>query len=419
MKKWIVSIVVIMGVVAFGAYKLKGWKGRGFDSANGSRPAVAPVGITNISFAVNAAGDIGPADQVSVRPEINGKIEVLPVDIGDKVAKGSVLFTLDDKDLQSERSSRVTEIEGAKLQVERCQRNYDRSIQLFNDKLISQELYENTKTELELGKNALERSQKELNMVEDKLTKTKILAPFDCTVLTRPVSIGQAVSGSGGYNSGTEVLTIANLNEMIVNAHINQADVTRLKIDQEVDMEVEAVPGLKMKGTIQRIAPQATIRNGIKGFATRILLVNIDPQVRPGMTANLSIPVASVANVPTVPLAAVFTEMGERYCYVVKEDANREYQYEKRPVTIGVADYARVEIQTGLKPGELVALEQPPAKVLEALGKESEKKYSASVMPGAGATRASTAKPLTNAPSVKTNLIAATTNRTSTVGVKQ
>ena len=88
-------------------------------------------------------------------------------------------------------------------------------------------------------------------------------------------------------------------------------------------------------------------------------------------------------------------------------------------MTIGVADYARVEIQTGLKPGELVALEQPPSKVLEALGKEGEKKYSASMMPGARTGPASAAKPLTNTLSAKTNLIAATTNRSSTAGVKQ
>jgi RND family efflux transporter MFP subunit len=408
MKKWVVIVLVIAAGVTLGMLKFKGWKTKGSDSANGQRLSLATVTITNISFSVNSAGDIGPADQVSVRPEINGKIDVLAVDIGDKAAKGSMLFTLDDKDLQSERDSNVTEIEGANLQVERCRRNYERSIQLFKDKLISLEVYENTKTEFELAKNTLERAKKALNMVEDKLTKTKILAPFDCTVLTRPVSVGQAVSGSGGYNSGTEVLTIANLNEMIVNAHINQADVTRLKMDQEVDMEVEAVPGLKMKGKIQRIAPQATVRNGIKGFATRILLTNIDPRVRPGMTANLSIPVANAANVMTVPLAAVFTEMGERYCWLVKDNGNGESQYEKRPVTIGVADYANVEIQTGLKSGEQVSLEQPPAKVLENLAKEVKPIAAA---PASGITNTSAIAKGEILPVSRTNLMAATTNR--------
>src|SRR5258707_12486378 len=112
---------------------------------------------------------------------------------------------------------------------------------------------------------------------------TRIVAAFDWPVLTRPVSVGQAVSGSAGFNSGTEVMTIANLKNMIVSAHVNQADVTRMKTGQQVDLEVEAVPGLKFKGLVDRIAPQATIKNNIKGFETQILLKAIDPRVRPGM----------------------------------------------------------------------------------------------------------------------------------------
>lgn len=373
MKKWIV-ILLVAAVAGGGVYwKLKTKKGSDFSTAGMPRPASATASVTNITFAISSAGDIGPADQVSVRPEINGKIMTLLVDIGDRVKKGTVLFTLDDRDLQSERSSALTQVEGARLQVDRAKRNYDRAEQLYKEKLISQEVFENTKTDYELAKNSLERSQKDLNIIEEQLTKTKILAPFDCTVLTRPVSIGQAVSGSGGYNSGTEVLTIANLNEMIVNAHINQADVTRMRTNQEVNLEVEAVPGLKMIGTIERIAPQATVRNGIKGFATRILITEIDPRVRPGMTANISIPVASASNVTTVPLAAVFSEQGERYVWVIS-DMEEDFRYERRTVKIGVADYALVEIQTGLKAGETVALEAPPAKILEMLEKEAVKK---------------------------------------------
>jgi len=111
------------------------------------------------------------------------------------------------------------------------------------------EVYEDSKTEYDLATNSLERAQSALRLVDDHISKTKILAPFDCTVLTRPVSLGQTVSGAAGFNSGTEVMTIANLNDMIINAHINQADVTRLTTGETVDIQVESVPGLKMKGS--------------------------------------------------------------------------------------------------------------------------------------------------------------------------
>ena len=83
-----------------------------------------------------------------------------------------------------------------------AERNYRRASELVEENLISRELFENSKTEYELAKNALERSQRELAIIDERLTKTQILAPFDCTILTRPVSMGQAVYGSGGFNSG-------------------------------------------------------------------------------------------------------------------------------------------------------------------------------------------------------------------------
>jgi RND family efflux transporter MFP subunit len=358
--KWIIILLLAAGAAFFGLKKTAVSTSALNDKNGAGLAKTAVAEQRDIRFSVPAAGEISPAEQVSVKPEINGRIQTLAVDIGDQVKKDQILFTLDDKELQNERASRVTEIERSRLQLQQAERNYKRASELFEANLIAKELFENAKTEFDLAKNALERSQRELAILEERLTKTQILAPFDCTILTRPVSIGQAVSGSGGFNSGTEVLTIADLNNLVINAHINQADITRLKQDQQVEVAVEAVPGLSVTGRVERIAPQATIRNNIKGFAVRILLKDVDKRIRPGMTANIKIPVASAESVVAVPLAAVFTERDpdtqktERYVYVVKGG-----EHERRLVSIGVADFFYAEIQSGLNPGEVVALEPP------------------------------------------------------------
>src|SRR5215471_14519986 len=359
MKKWILLLALVgLGYAGYSFWK-KGQNHNGSANAE-NRPTTAIVDLRDISFAVNAAGEIGPAEQVSVRPEINGLIEGLPVDIGDQVKKGDLLFKLNDKELQQQKASNLTDVQKARLELEKAERDYKRSKQLLDEKLISQELYDDTKTAFDLAKNALDRANKDLAITEEHITKTVVTAPFDCTILTRPVSIGQAVSGSGGFNSGTEVLTIADLNSMVINAQVNQADVPRLKPNEVVEVTIEAVAGLKLHGTVERISPQATIKNNIKGFAARILLKNEDPRVRPGMTANVKIPVASAENVAAVPLAAVFTEKQgdsderERFVYVQQGDA-----FEKRNVKVGVSDYFYAEIQDGLKEGEVVTLELP------------------------------------------------------------
>jgi len=364
MNKWIVMVLILAGAAVWGVPKLLKLQMAATPDDNSQRPTTAAAETRDIRFSVNAAGDIGPKEQVSVRPEVNGRIAELPVDLGDTVAKGDLLFTLDDRDLQIERESQEKSTQRARLQLEQAERNYLRARELYEDLLISEELFEQSKTDYELAKNDLERTQTALDLVNDRIRKTRITAPFDCTVLTRPVSVGQAVSGSGGFNSGTEVLTIANLEEMIINAHINQADVTRLTVNQKVDVEVEAVPGLEVVGVVERVAPQATIKNNIKGFATRILLKDVDRRVRPGMTANITIPVASADGVVSVPLAAVHTDIDpetgaiSRHVFI-----KRGTDYERRPVQIGISDLFYAEVQSGLSAGEVVALEVPQAVI--------------------------------------------------------
>lgn len=356
--KFLFSILAVVAVALGGWF---GWQkfGSAFASAvPAPRIASAVIETRSIRFAVTAAGDIGPAEQVSVRPEVNGKIDQLPVDVGDFVKKDALLFKLDDRDLVIERDGQDKLVERTRLELSQAEREFKRAQDLFNNKLISQELFEDSRTKFDLAKNSLDRAQKSLDLVLDRLRRTRVTAPFDCTVLTRPVSAGQAVSGSGGFNAGTEVLTIANLSDLIISAHINQADVTRLSVGQEVDVTIEAIPGLRIKGRVERLAPQSTLRNNIRGFAARILLKDVEKAVRPGMTANLSIPVASAENVVAAPLAAVFTETNpdsrqiERYAYVRSGE-----EWEKRRIEIGVSDYFFAEVTRGLNAGDEVSLE--------------------------------------------------------------
>src|SRR6267142_837929 len=166
MKKF-VFLIAVLGL-GFGGYSVwNTWQKGKQSSATPSRPTTAPVELRDISFAVNAAGEISPAEQVSVRPEINGKIEVLPVDVGDRVKKNDLLFKLDDRELQQERSSNLTDIEKARLGLVKAERDYKRAQQLLAAKLIAQELYDDTKTAYDLAKNALERAQKDLAITEE------------------------------------------------------------------------------------------------------------------------------------------------------------------------------------------------------------------------------------------------------------
>ena len=339
----------------------------------------------DINFSVTVAGEITPAEKVSVRPEVHGKIAELPVDISDTVAKGELLFRLDDKDLRIEIDTRKKQIDSANLQLEQSQSEYERSKKLFNDSLISEEAYQNTRTRYEVAQISRDRAQNDFDLSQEYLPKTSVLAPFDCTVLSRPVSIGQAVSGTGGQSSGTEVMEIADLKNLIILSHVNQADVSRMGKNQQVKIEIEAVADLIIDGIVERIAPQATIRSGIKGFSTRIRLLNADPSIIPGMTATINIPVANSKDVVAAPLASIFTERNdseqrtETYAYVKKEE--KKPPYVKQMVDVGVNDLDFVEVLKGLSVDDEVALEKPDDELIgetvtltgETKAKEEEK----------------------------------------------
>ena len=329
------------------------------------RETTHTIETRDINFSVTVAGEISPAEKVSVRPEVHGKIAELPVDISDRVAKGELLFRLDDKDLKIEIDTRKKQIDSANLQLEQAKGEFERSKKLYEDNLISEEAFQSIKTKYEVAQISRDRAQNDFDLSEEKLSRTSVLAPFDCTVLSRPVSIGQAVSGTGGQSSGTEVMEIADLKNLIILSHVNQADVSRMGKNQQVQIEIEAVADLVVDGIVERIAPQATIRSGIKGFSTRIKLLNTDESIIPGMTATINIPVANSKDVLATKLASIFTERNETeqrtetYAYVKKGE-----QYVKQMVEVGVNDLDYVQVSKGLNVGDVVALEKPDDELI-------------------------------------------------------
>src|SRR4030095_15607043 len=120
MKNLIVTIILLAAGVG-GFYGYRNWQRSQAASVESNRPTTAVAELRDISFAVNAAGEIAPAEQVSVRPEINGLVQVLKVDIGDRIKKDDLLFKLDDSELQQQRASNITDIEKARLGVEKAE----------------------------------------------------------------------------------------------------------------------------------------------------------------------------------------------------------------------------------------------------------------------------------------------------------
>ncbi len=305
---------------------------------------------------VEAAGDLEPLESVDVKPEVSARVEKIFVEVGARVGKGERLFQLDDTELKSQRASLLTDIEGARLRMVQAARDLGRAQALFGKKLISQEVFDRQQTNLDVSKTDMEKAERQLQVLDDRLAKTVIMAPMEGTVLAIPVNVGQVVVGAASVNAGTLLMTFADLSRMLIKVHINQVDVAKVQFGQTVTFTVDSVPDLELTGRVSLVAPQATVKSGVKGFEVRVQIDRPDGRLRPGMTADVVFPVAESKQAVAVPLSAVFLEDEKQHVVYVRK---AEGEPERREVKTGITNLDFVEIKAGVAEGEEVLLTRP------------------------------------------------------------
>jgi RND family efflux transporter MFP subunit len=355
MKKVAFLAVLAAALVGGGWWGVQSGKFGSRDKGEIADRFIARAEKRDIDFSVEVSGDVAPRFQLDVKSEVSGKIKALHVEAGDQVKEGDLLVEIDDRDLLTEKQSVLTEIDGANLTVEKDRRNFERAKELFNSKLISREQYDNLSSDFEMAQNSLVRAQRKLEILEDKLRKTKVVSPIQGTVLTRPVIEGLVVIAAASVNSGTTLMTVANLEELLVETHVNQVDVARLKEGQEVKLRAESIKDYSMNGRIIFIAPQAVPKNNIKGFQVQAIIANPNPRLRPGMSVNLTVPIAHADDALSVPISAVFKGEGNQKVVYVRNGESTE----RREVKVGVTNFDYAEIKSGLQDGESILLVEP------------------------------------------------------------
>ncbi len=318
---------------------------------------VAKVEKRDIDSTVEVSGDVTPAFQIDVKSEVGGRVKALHVEPGDQVKEGDLLVEIDDRDLLSEKESALTEIEGANLSMQRAKNNFDRGKDLADAKLISTEVFDNLNSEYAIAQNGLTKAQRKLQLVEDRLSKTKVLAAMDGTVLaaTNPLVVGQVVIAAASVNSGTTLMTIANLSKLLVDMQINQVDYRALSPNQIVKLRAESLKDIEMEAKISFISPVAVAKNSVKGFQVKALIDRPHERLRPGMTVTIVIPIASAEDAVSVPIAAVFKGEGRSKVVYVRNGESTE----KREVKIGVTNTDFAQVLSGVSAGEEILLVEP------------------------------------------------------------
>ncbi len=350
----LVLLIALAGALAVGGFWLLRSRESPQERAAEAEPT-ATVERRDIDSNLLLTGEVTPAFQLEIRAEVGGKIKTIHAEVGEFVRAGDPLITIDDRDLQSERATVLTQIEGARLAEGKSRGNYERAKALFESKLISREVFANLEADFAISSNALEQAERRLEVLDERIRKTRILAPADGTVLTRPVIEGQVVTAAGSVNSGTSLMNFANLGKLMIFSHVNQADAPRLSLGLPVEINVADGAEQPVSAHIEFIAPLATVKNNVKGFEVKAAIDDSEGRLKPGMSVSMSVPVGRAAGAISVPVAAIFRDQRKSVVYVLKDGVP-----EKRQVKVGITDLSFAEIKAGVREGEQILLVEPP-----------------------------------------------------------
>ena len=351
MAKYLITLLLLLAGLAY----WMGWVPWPQPVKKDKAPPIVVAKRMDIAPVLPLSGEVAPAFQVDVKPEIGGKIKKIHVIAGQNVRKGELLVTIDDTDLLNERASAEAEIAGTRLRVEKILGNFSRAKQLFSQKLLSREEYANLEADYQIAENELAKSLFRRQTVDDRLAKTRVVSPADGTILDVPVNEGQVVVGAASVNSGTNLMGFADLSRLLINAHVNQLDAGKLSVGQLMMVHSPDSSDQDYQARIEFIAPLATVKNNIKGFEVRGVIEGNRESMRPGVSVSITVPIGKAEGVVSLPVTAIFERDGKMVVYVLKGKEN-----ECRNVVVGLMDSSRVEIKSGVGEGEEVLMVAPP-----------------------------------------------------------
>lgn len=409
---WFIGATVVL-LLFFIIGKSAGWIGK---------PKEIEVELTKarkvtIIEKVSASGTVQPVTEVKIAPEVSGEIIDLLVEEGDSIKKGQTLVKIrpDTWESQLERAEALLRQQKATVEQSksnllrtqatfiRAQAEFERQKKLHEQNVISdadmqlaKQNYDVAKNEvasaeqsIEAAKFSMRSTEASLREAQENFRKTTVVAPMGGVVSKLIVKNGERVVGTATM-TGTEMLRIADLNEMEVRVNVNENDIVRVHLGDTAIIDVDAYSSTKkqFKGIVTLIANTAKDKvseDAITEFEVRILMLPSSYQdlvkagnrfpFRPGMTASVDIMTTTKDNALSVPLAAVTTrnpdaeQQGEG-----EQNANaRQTSDQPRPakkaedktvvfvnengvakmveVQTGISDYDNIEIVSGVAEG--------------------------------------------------------------------
>ena len=313
-----------------------------------SSPFISSIQKTSV-----VTGTVIPEDEVDIKPQLNGIIDNILVEEGDIVEIGQLIAII--KVVPDERSvyGARAQVTAARLTVQNAERQIKRAKELFEKQIISQQDYEDAELNYNTAKENLIAAQNDLEILRkgsvagSSTANTNIRATVSGTILEIPVKLGDQVIAANNFNEGTSVAIIADLNEMIFEGQVDEAEVGKLELGQSLKVNMAAIPGREFDAILKFVAPKGTEQGGAVQFKIEAdLTLDEDTFVRAGYSANGSLVVENKQEIMVIAEALLQFDRRTQLPYVEVEISDQNF--ERRDVTTGLSDGIKVEILSGV-----------------------------------------------------------------------
>ncbi len=393
------AVVLLILVLMLG--KNAGWFGK---SGNFKEVETQKVTLMDIVEKVSATGKIQPEIEVKISSEVSGEIIDLPFKEGQQVNKGDLLVRVNPDLIQSavNRSQATYQnikagLEQAEASLREAKLSYDRNKQLFEKGIISKSEWDKAVSAYEIAQATrqsayynVQSASASVSEARDNLNRTTIYAPMSGTISKLDVELGERVVGTQQM-AGTEILRVANLNNMEVEIDVNENDIVKVQIGDSTIVEVDAYLKKEFRGVVTAIANSAAgtlTADQVTNFKVKVRILeesyqdlmegkgeNFSP-FRPGMTATVDIITKQRKGVVSVPISAIVIKTdtssvkkpiakNENDSEAVLQRVGSEEKFEcvfvksndeakLRVVKTGIQDDSNIEILSGLKAGDVI-----------------------------------------------------------------
>jgi HlyD family secretion protein len=285
---------------------LAGCSGGEAAEEGGPSRLTATVRRGDLIVRAEATGSIEPVRRVEVKSKASGEILRLHTDVGDQVARGTLLAEIDPRDVRNSFNQVQADLEVARARLEISQAQLERSRQLLEANVITQQEHENARLDYTNAQASLVRAQTSFELAQLQLNDVSIRAPMDGTIIQKSVEEGVVIqSASQNVSGGTTLFVMANLADMQVRTLVDETDMGLLEAGLEATVSVDAFPDRTFYGVIEKIEPQAVVEQNVTMFPVIVSLDNRSGLLKPGMNAEVVIQIDEARNVLMVQNNAI------------------------------------------------------------------------------------------------------------------